>query len=166
MRNFDWTRFSVAINIRASSDVLYKAWATRKGIEEWFLRVSDYHNPEGIALNSETEVNPGDTYRWLWHGWPDESAENGTIIDANGSDFMRFSFGKAGICSVRINPHENEYIVHLTQEEIPETEEGRQTWHIGCKTGWTFYLANLKSVLEGGIDLRNRDVSMVELLNK
>jgi hypothetical protein len=133
MTNFNWTRFSVAINIMAPA---------------------------------ETEVKPGDTYRWLWHGWPDESGENGMIIDANGSDFMRFSFGKAGICSVHINPYENEYIVHLTQEEIPDTEEGRQNWHIGCKTGWTFYLANLKSVLEGGIDLRNKDVSMQELLNK
>jgi hypothetical protein len=34
MANFDWTRFSVVINIKATADRLYKSRATRKGIEE------------------------------------------------------------------------------------------------------------------------------------
>ena len=29
--------------------------------------------------------------------------------------------------------------------------------HKGCETGWTFFLTNLKSYLEHGIDLRSHD---------
>ena len=29
-------------------------------------------------------------------------------------------------------------------------DASRANYHLGCLTGWTFYLANLKSILEGG----------------
>lgn len=166
MTGFDWSTFSVAINIKASTDRLYKAWSTRIGIEEWFLRLSEYSKSDGTLLQPNEEIKPGDCYRWLWHGWPDETEEKGKIIDANGIDFVKFSFGKAGICLVSIKPYQAECIVQIKQENIPDTEEGRQNWHLGCKTGWTFYLANMKSVLEGGIDLRNRDITLQDVLNK
>jgi hypothetical protein len=38
-------------------------------------------------------------------------------------------------------------------------------YHVGCKAGWTFYLANLKSILEGGIDMRNKKTRLKEMLN-
>jgi hypothetical protein len=31
---------------------------------------------------------------------------------------------------------------------------------VQCQLGWTFYLANLKSVIEGGVDLRNKNVDL------
>jgi len=166
MPGFDWSKFSVAINIVSTRDKIYRAWATQGGIEEWFLRLSEFRHNDGTLLMHYEEVKPGDTYKWLWHGWPDETVENGKIIEANGVDLIKFSFGKAGICTVTIKPLKDEYIVQLKQEEIPDTEEGRHNWHVGCKTGWTFYLANMKSLLEGGIDLRNKDLAMMELLNK
>ena len=39
----------------------------------------------------------------------------------------------------------------------PTDDKAKENWHIGCKTGWTFYMANMKSMLEGGIDLRNKN---------
>jgi uncharacterized protein YndB with AHSA1/START domain len=166
MSGFDWSTFSVAINIKAAPDKLYKAWSMRKGIEEWFLRLSEYRHDDGTLLVANEEIRAGDTFKWLWHGWPDETEEKGKIIEANGADYVKFSFGNAGICTVTIMPYKEEYIVKLKQEKIPDTEEGKQNWHLGCKTGWTFYLANMKSVLEGGIDLRNRDMNMQDMLNK
>lgn len=88
MDKFDWSRFALRINVRATTESLYKAWSTRLGIESWFLRLADFRGPDG------------------------------------------------------------------------------QPKHIGYKTGWTFYLANLKSILEGGIDLRNRNPDAGEMLNK
>lgn len=38
-------------------------------------------------------------------------------------------------------------------------------YHIGCTKGWNFYLTNLKSLLEGGIDLRNRNKGLKEVIN-
>lgn len=166
MPDFDWSTFSVAINIKSTPDKLYKAWSTRTGMEDWFLRLSEFNRADGSILEPNEEIKSSDTYKWLWHGWPDETVEKGKIIEANGVDLIKFSFGNAGVCTVTIKPYKDEYIVQLKQEDIPDTEEGRQNWHVGCKTGWTFYLANMKSVLEGGIDLRNKDMSMPELLNK
>jgi uncharacterized protein YndB with AHSA1/START domain len=92
MATFDWSKFTVAINIKASAQELYRAWATRTGIEDWFLRMSEYRHADGSLLNQDEEVIQGDTYKWLWHGWPDETEEFGKILEANGSDlFIQFS---------------------------------------------------------------------------
>ena len=78
-------------------------------------------------------------------------------METNGKDLFKFKFGAAGNCTVKIYEEEGEKIVELIQDQIPTDEKGKQNWHIGCKTGWTFYMANMKSMLEGGIDLRNKN---------
>ena len=59
--------------------------------------------------------------------------------------------------SVKIVTMEGETIVEITQENIPEDDNPETNLLVGCGEGWTFYLANLKSYLEGGIDLRNKN---------
>lgn len=161
----DWSRFTVRINVNAPTDKLYKAWATRSGMEYWFLRLSEYKKPDGSLRGNDELVSSGDTYKWLWHGWPDETVEHGEILDCNGRDHFKFSFGKAGNCNVRIYQEQNETIVELLQDNIPTDEQGMHNWHVGCKTGWTFYLANMKSLYEGGLDLRNKNVRLQQVLN-
>jgi uncharacterized protein YndB with AHSA1/START domain len=165
MSTYDWSRFTVRVNVNASIEKLYRAWATRPGMEYWFLRLSEYKKPDGSLRANDELVVKGDTYKWLWHGWPDETAEHGEILDCNSKDFFKFGFGKAGNCTVRIYREQSETIVELVQDNIPTDEQGMHYWHLGCKTGWTFYLANMKSVYEGGIDLRNKNVNLQEVLN-
>ena len=43
--SYDWSRFVVRININAPVQKLYDAWATRAGMEYYFLRVSEYKKP-------------------------------------------------------------------------------------------------------------------------
>ena len=162
---YDWTHFVVRVNIRAAGKTLYDAWSTRAGIEYWFLRLSEYKKPDGSLRNNKEYVEKGDSYKWLWHGWPDETVEHGEILDCNGKDFFKFSFGKAGDCAVTIKEEVGETIVELVQDNIPDDEQGKHYWHVGCKTGWTFYLANLKSLLEGGIDLRNKNENLKNVIN-
>jgi hypothetical protein len=165
METHDWSSFTVRININASAEKLYAAWATRSGIELWFLRVSEYKKPDGSLRANDEPVSKGDSYKWLWHGWPDDMVEHGEILDCNGKDLFRFSFGKAGNCTIRIYKEQDETIVELMQDAIPTDEQGKHYWHLGCKTGWTFYLANLKSIYEGGKDLRNKNVQLQQVLN-
>jgi len=66
---------------------------------------------------------------------------------------------------VKIYEAENQNIVDLTQEHIPSDEESKFNFHVGCSNGWVFYLANLKSIMEGGIDLRNKDEKLNPVLN-
>ncbi|MEI9943691.1 MAG: SRPBCC domain-containing protein [Chitinophagaceae bacterium] len=165
MADFNWGRFAVRINIKASIEKLYWCWATRKGIEYWFLRLSEYKSPGGNLRAAEEFVDKGDTYKWQWYGYPDEVTELGTVLDLNGKDNFQFKFGDAGICTIKIYPEQDENIVELIQDNIPTDEKGKQIWHIGCKTGWTFYMTNMKSMLEGGTDLRNRNEKLQQMLN-
>lgn len=161
----NWTQFSVRININADRQQLYDAWTTQAGMERWFLRFAGFYAPDGVQRKSGEPVQQGDTYHWRWHGYPDDTDERGTIPECNGKDRFVFIFGKAGTCIVSIYQEQGETIVALKQENIPDDEKGKFNFHIGCKTGWTFYLANLKSIYEGGTDLRNRNEKLQHMLN-
>lgn len=165
MSDYDWSRFITRIPVRASVESLYSAWTTRKGIEGWFLRMSEYRNADGQLRDNDEMVAIGDTYAWRWHGWPDEVEERGTIVNCNGKDRFEFTFGGAGVCHVRILQEQGETIVELEQTDIPTDDRGKHYWHLGCKGGWTFYLANLKSLMEGGIDLRNKNEAIKNVVN-
>lgn len=165
MQPFNWGRFVTRININATEEKVYQAWATREGIESWFLRLSEFKTADDILRKADEFVQPGDSYLWKWHGWPDEMQETGTILECNGKNLFRFSFGNAGNCTVSVIKESGELILQLLQEDIPETDQGKHYWHLGCKTGWTFYLANIKSILEGGIDLRNKNELLKNMVN-
>lgn len=165
MPDFDWSRFTVRINVNAPTDKLYRSWATRSGIEHWFLRWCEYRSPDNSLKEENEQAKKGDTYKWRWHGYPDSVTEEGTILEANGKDFFKFSFGKAGDCSVSIKEEQGETIVELVQENIPTDEKSMEYYHVGCRTGWTFHLADMKSILEGGIDLRNKREDLKDMLN-
>lgn len=62
---YDWTQFSVRININAPLEKLYWAWSTGEGIEHWFLRLSEYKKPDGALHGNDEPVQKGDTYKWL-----------------------------------------------------------------------------------------------------
>lgn len=165
MTAFNWNRFEVRITVKASPRDLYKAWSTRKGLEQWFLRLAEFKDKDAVTRGPNEPIEKGDTYRWLWHGWPDDMVETGTVLESNGKDLFSFKFGAAGDCTVHIRSEEGENIVELIQENIPTDEFSMHQYHLGCKTGWTFYLANLKSVMEGGIDLRNRNEQIKRVVN-
>ena len=55
--------------------------------------------------------------------------------------------------------------MEFTQSEIPIDDNSKENIRLGCAFGWTFYLLNLKSVLEGGLDLRNKDSELNGVIN-
>lgn len=162
--HFDWSRFIVRIDVKASREALYEAWTSQEMLELWFLRLAEFTSPQGNVRGRFEKIEQGDTYKWLWHGYDDNSVEYGEVLVADGSIF-RFTFGKAGICTVSVREVAGENVIELLQEQIPVDEKGKQYYHIGCQAGWTFYFANLKSILEGGIDLRNRNEQLRNMIN-
>jgi uncharacterized protein YndB with AHSA1/START domain len=165
MRSDDWTEFTKRIAIRASAQKVYDYWATQTGLEKWFLRKAEFKKADNTPKPKDNYVQKGDKYEWLWYGHPDTVAERNTIRNANGKDFLQFKFAGDCLVSVRIIPGEEETIVELTQEDIPPDDNPVTNLFISCAEGWTFYLANLKSILEGGIDLRNKNVKVLNVIN-
>jgi uncharacterized protein YndB with AHSA1/START domain len=165
MSSYDWSRFNARIDIKAGLKDVYSAWTTQTDLERWFLRVAEFTKSDGVVRDATSAIERGDHYRWLWHGYDDTVVERGTIEEVNGRDSLRFTFAGSCLVSVGITVEEGVTIVELRQENIPLDESSRVNYHLGCLTGWTFYLANLKSVLEGGIDLRNRNEKLHKLVN-
>jgi hypothetical protein len=91
--------------------------------------------------------------------------ETTQILEADGSNRLIFTFHAPMIVSIAILLEQDTKIVELKQEHIPADENSRTSYFVGCGEGWTFYLANLKSVLEGGLDLRNRDPRLQSVIN-
>jgi len=163
--SYDWSKFTRKININAPVNAIYDAWTIPQQLEEWFLRSADFKRSDGTIREKIIHIRKGDTYSWLWHGHPDTIVEKGEVLIANEKDKLQFSFTAGGIVTVDIGMAAGETIVMLTQENIPTDEKGKVSYHMGCMTGWTFYLANLKSYLEGGIDLRNKNMALANVIN-
>ncbi len=165
MSQYDWSTFSQKIYISVPMQRVYDAWTTRANLESWFLRKAEFKSPEGEIRDDNSAVQAGDTYEWLWHGHPDTTTEHGAVTEANGKDRFAFVFGKAGVVTIQLTDHGNITEMVLTQSQIPTDEKSRSDFHVGCSTGWAFYHSNIKSVLEGGLDLRNKNPAYTNVIN-
>jgi uncharacterized protein YndB with AHSA1/START domain len=160
----DRHHFIKRIAISSPVEAVYRAFASGKGLESWFLRKAAFTTSSGRLRYAEEAIEKGDDYEWLWHGWSDETVEHKKVLEANGRNHLKFTFSGDSIVDITIKPQQKLTMIEL-QQHIPEGHDPGQELRIGCDTGWTFYLTNLKSVLEGGLDLRNRDVLLKNVIN-
>jgi len=159
-----FSQFRLRVNINAEINTIYKAWATTKGLESWFLRKAIFSDPNGNRRPGTDLIKKGDTYEWFWHGYPDSVVENGEILKANDENSLIFTFSLG--CPVQITIHRelNESIVELVESDLPTDTDTLLNHFIGDSRGWVFYLTNLKSVLEGGLDLRNKREELKDVI--
>ena len=164
----EWHHFNQTIYIHSPKETLYHCFATAKGMESWFLR-SCVFTRNGLKITDHSAVQEGDEYTFLWHGWPDETMEKGKILQTRTNEMIEFTFDGNGATDmvVKVDLEETDHgtKVNLYQYNIPITEEGKASWHVGCKTGWNFYLTNLKAIAEYGVDLRNKNMDLKGVLN-
>jgi uncharacterized protein YndB with AHSA1/START domain len=161
----NWRQFTRRIPISAPAKSIYDAWTTQQGLESWFLRVAEFRNAEGALRGKSSRIEKGDRYMWMWYGYDDAVKEEREILAVNGWDQLQFSFSGGCVVTVSIRQEAGETLCELVQDMPMDDTQKRQGYFIDCGTGWTFYLANLKSVLEGGLDLRNRNNSLKDVVN-
>ncbi|MBS1915886.1 MAG: hypothetical protein JST87_06385 [Bacteroidetes bacterium] len=165
MKEFNWNEFIKRITINAEPRKIYQAWATQQGLESWFLRKAEFTSVDNTIRKKDEYIQPNDKYQWLWFGYPDATAETNTVIETNGTDYLKFYFSGNCIVSVHIKKENGEFICELNQDMTTAPKEERQFFYIECGKGWVFYLTNLKSILEGGIDLRNKNEQIRSVIN-
>lgn len=163
MTNFDWTKFTRKIAIKANITDIYNAWTKASEIEKWFLSKAIFFDPNKIPISHEEPIQKGFTYEWNWYLF--DTTESGKITEANGHDFIQFTFAGECLVDVKLANQDDYVIVELTQKNIPTDDSSKQGIRLGCDTGWSFFLVNLKSVYEGGLDLRNMDTNLKGMLN-
>jgi uncharacterized protein YndB with AHSA1/START domain len=162
---YNWKQFTKRITIHSSPQSIYNAWTTQQGLESWFLRLAEFKTPNGVLRKRNEPIQKGDRYKWLWFGYDDAIAEEKEVLLANGKNDLQFIFSGECIVLVTIKQEEGETICEL-QQTMPMDDEAEQRYFfIECGKGWTFYMTNLKSILEGGIDLRNKIPSVKNVIN-
>ncbi len=161
MEKLSFDSFTKKIYIKASLEKLYWSWATAEGITSWFLRKAQYLDTDGQLRSPDEEIQAGDSYIWEWHNW--DGQEKGTILQANGINFIEILFAAPSKVSVTLEDSGTAVLVTLKQYDIPTDEKSMLDIHHGCSNGWTFWLANLKAYLEHGILLNETEFDLKEI---
>jgi uncharacterized protein YndB with AHSA1/START domain len=165
MTTYYWKQFTKRITIDAEPEAIFNAWSSQQGLESWFLRLAQFQKSDGELRGRGEPVQKGDQYKWLWYGYSDAIAEEKEILFTNEKDELEFSFSGGCIVRVTIKEESGETICELQQTMPMDDEAEQQYFFIECGKGWTFYMTNLKSILEGGVDLRNKNEEIQNVIN-
>jgi len=163
METFNWESFTKKIAVKSSITKLYNAWTVPNELKKWFLSKALFYKPNGETVIPSQNVQQNYTYEWSWFLY--DVIEKGEIKQANGRDFLQFTFAGNCLVDIKLTQVNEVVIVELTQSNIPTDNQSKRGIRLGCDSGWSFFLVNLKSVYEGGIDLRNKDAKLKGMLN-
>lgn len=159
--SYDWTQFKREVFIQADLPTVFQAWAKPAEITKWFIATATAVTPENKTRPASQMMQIGDRYHWQWH---QELQANGTILDMCENERLQFTFGDKEpgsdekiIVTVNFNDLGDRTSITLHQENLPDTEQGHVRWHMGCNMGWSFFMTNLKALLEHGVDLRETE---------
>ena len=163
MQTFNWTTFTKRIAVKSTLEKMYAAWTNSSDIEKWFLSNANYFDANQKQISKTTSIEKGFTYEWSWFLY--DVVEKGIITEANGKDFIQFTFAGKCIVDIKLSKQDEYIIVELIQKDIPTDDASKRSIRLGCDSGWSFFMLNLKSVYEGGLDLRNKDEKLNGMLN-
>jgi len=141
---------------------LYTAWTSAAELEKWFLRQALYTGVDKKPVRRTVNATKGCAFQWEWYGY--DGVEKGVVKEANGKDHVRFTFANS-LVDVHLRQVGKEVVVELVQSGIPADPASKKNIRLGCHVGWTFWLANLKSVHEGGVNLRNTNEELTGMVN-
>ena len=163
MESFDWTSFTKKIAIQANVSDLYDAWTIPEKLETWFLRKAEYERENKDLVDRNANIAANDAYKWSWFLY--DPIETGRVLIANGTDHLQFTFAGECVVDVKLIPFGKDVVVQLTQSNIPTDDSSKRGIRLGCESGWSFFMLNLKSVCEGGLDLRNKNPELQGMVN-
>ncbi len=148
----NWKRLDQVIYVEAPRESLYAAWATAEGLVGWCSMEAVLTDADGAEVPPGGTAVVGGGFKFTWHTGHTESGE---YLEANGIDRLRYTFGEGIEVTVTLEDvGDGSVLVRLQQTQDRSPEENLRIM-LGFKEGWAFYLTNLKSVLEGGLDLRD-----------
>jgi uncharacterized protein YndB with AHSA1/START domain len=148
----DWTCFHLYVAIDAPVESLFNAWATSGGMESFFVEMMVIRNADGKLLEPGETTSIGCGYTWRWDSG---ALVTGEFLDVIRNREVSFTFGESKV-RIRIHPQQSGNILELCQYDMEDTEENRMHLHTNCRAAWVYFLTVLKTLLEQGIDGRDR----------
>jgi uncharacterized protein YndB with AHSA1/START domain len=161
--NFNENFFIRGVLIPLSIEEAYKLAATPEGMSKWFITGADFIAPDGNQRKRTELAQTGDKYEWNW-GYKDFKV-SGEVLEAEMNEFMKVSFGPSYTVTFSVEKFKDKTLFKIVQECVKGTEKDEMNY-INCYGCWTFFLNNMKSVIEGGVDLRESETELDELVNR
>ena len=158
----NWKSFERRILIKESMSIVYQCWTTKSMLEKWFLERADFQK-ENLMRRPGEPTKKGDKFIWKWNNW--DITEEGEILEANGKDMISFTFGSGGYVRVLLKEVDKFTEMSLIQADIPTDDKSKMELYVGCITGQTFWMTNLKAFLEYGITLHAKGLKQEETNN-
>jgi uncharacterized protein YndB with AHSA1/START domain len=157
-----WKRILWRIHVNVPMEAAYTALSTAKGLSGWMPMEAALTDAGGEPLPPGTAGSPGDHFRFSWHIG---HSEEGEFLEANGVDSVRFSFGQNTEVALSLEETDDGSVVVTMEQTHDRGDEMNLKMKMNYGAGWAFYLANLKSVLEGGLDLRDFSHDTEHMIN-
>ena len=148
----DWTRFTLYMVIDVPAKRIFDAWSTSGGMESLFVEMMAIHSLDGRLLPTDEAAVPGCRYAWRWDSG---ALASGEFLEVEAGRAVGFTFGEARV-RVALHPQEQGTLVMLTQYDMPDDEVRRMHLHTNCRAAWVYFLTVLKTLLEQGVDGRDR----------
>jgi uncharacterized protein YndB with AHSA1/START domain len=134
--------------IDASPKKVFRALSEPQKLLKWFLK------------DAEISLRKRGKYAFEWH---DGYKHSGRVLEVIRGESITLSWEYEGedheVATTRVKfsvqPKKNGALVTLVNSGFPKHEKWVEAY-AGSGAGWTFYLLNLKSVLERGHDLRSK----------
>jgi hypothetical protein len=159
---FNLRKFSHGILINCHTEHLYSYVGRADGFTKWFIGNAEYINGEN-KRSAENYIQAGDKFHWKW--LEKDFELSGEILEVIDKISVTFSFGS--LHEIKITVSERGHMAHLRLEQYyKKAAEPNDFVHINCAVCWVFFMTNLKSVIEHGIDLRETSSGDEELVNR
>ena len=159
---FDWGRFIRRLYLKTDTKTVFNFIATSQGLSIWFLQKANYLSSNGTLREKNELAQKNDRYDWTWF-YKNHNLK-GKVLDINNSDFIKLTFGSSIVSFEIKSTNGNNLLLELIQTEKTGTDT--QFGEVDCFATWTFFLTNLKSVIEHGIDLRDKNPTIEGLTNR
>ena len=160
--SFTKERFSHGVLLDVSLDEVWSYVATPEGMSKWFLEEVRYTDADGQIRAEDEEGEKGDRYHWKWQ--KNHSVE-GRLLDVISRQRFAFTFGKDFTAEFTLRVQDGRTRLVLTQVNHKPNQEN-EFGFINCCVCWAFFMTNLKSIAEGGKDLRETVVEEEMLVNQ
>ncbi|HVU56122.1 MAG TPA: hypothetical protein VHD83_13750 [Puia sp.] len=160
----DFSTFKLRVNVKTSVENAFQAWATPGGMQSWFLGKIIYTDAQGRARENNEMAQAGDHYAMYLLSNPADPVVKGKILKTNDKNLFSFSFANDIPVTITFYTEHGETIIELIESNLPTEGVALGKQFASDSKGWVFFLTNLKSVLEGGIDLRNTNVEIKNVI--
>lgn len=153
---FNMNSFIHAIILKAPAEEVFDYIATPSGIIKWFIgKAKYYYKDSHIRLGNES-AQKGDSLLWNWLNKDLEL--KGVVTESIENKVFSFTFSSLFLVSIELSKTDDNKTKMTLKQEYQDSATKNDFSYINCCTCWVFFMTNLKSVIEHGIDLREKDV--------